>query len=135
MLGDLLGELQGNVTVQRVLPGEHGLAPTMESSFQATGALLGTPVADTGTYEARLRADGTLQGTGQGITMSASGDSVTWQGSGVGRFNQDGSISWRGSIIFTSDSAAFAELRGLIGVFEWETAQDGKATGKIWAWK
>ncbi|MER5867766.1 hypothetical protein [Kitasatospora sp. NPDC002040] len=134
MLGDLLSELQGEITVQRVVPGEHGLGPSMESSFRATGQMLGVDVRDTGTYRARMRADGTLQGRGQGITMSATGDSLTWEGFGLGRFNDDGSISWRGSLVFTSDSPKFAELRGLVGVFEWETEQSGKAAGKIWAW-
>lgn len=135
MLGDLLGELQGNITVQRVLPGQHGLPPSMESTFEATGQLLGITVVDRGTYVSRMRADGTLQGRGQGITMSPSGGSLTWEGAGIGRFNADGSISWRGSLIHTSDSPAFAELQGIVGVFEWETDPSGKAKGKFWAWK
>jgi hypothetical protein len=135
MLGDLIAEEQGQITARRVLRGEHGLAPTMESSFQTTGQLLSVDVNDTGTYIARLRADGTLYGEGQGILMSPTGAHASWQGSGVGQFTESGAVSWRGSIVYDTDSPEFAELRGVAGVFEWEIDASGKAVGKFWAWK
>ena len=49
MLGDKLGELRGNVTVQRVLPPE-GAGPKVETTFQIGGLLLGTSVTMLGTY-------------------------------------------------------------------------------------
>ncbi|MFG2825534.1 hypothetical protein ACGFX4_39670 [Kitasatospora sp. NPDC048365] len=135
MLGDLIGEEQGQVTGQRVLAGEHGLPPTVETSFAATGTLLGVPVKDMGTYTARLRADGTLEGGGQGVLMSPTGAHATWKGQGVGTFTESGGNSFRGSIVYDSDSPEFAGLRGVAGVFEFEVDADGKTVGKLWAWK
>jgi hypothetical protein len=135
MLGDLIGEEQGQITVQRVLRGENGTAPAMETSFQTTGQLLGVTVNDTGTYTARLQPDGTLHGEGQGVMMGPSGAHASWQGLGVGQFTENGAVSWRGSIVYETDSPEFAGLRGVAGAFEWETDASGKAVGKIWAWK
>lgn len=134
MLGDLVGDEQGQTTVQRVLAGEHGLAPRVESSYVATGTLLGVVVNDTGTYTGRLRADGTLYGEGQGVLMSPTGAHASWQGQGVGTFTESGGVNWRGSLVYESPSPEFAGLKGVAGVFEWNVSADGKAVGKIWSW-
>jgi hypothetical protein len=135
MLGDLIAQESGQITLQRVEAGEHGLAPTVESSFVASGTLLGVEVNDMGTYSARLRPDGTMHGVGQGILMSPTGSNATWEAQGVGTFAESGGVSWRGSLIYTSDSPEFADLRGAVGLFEWEVDASGKAEGKLWAWK
>ncbi|MEV4559686.1 hypothetical protein AB0K51_22190 [Kitasatospora sp. NPDC049285] len=135
MLGDLIGEEQGQITGQRVLGGEHGLPPTVETSFAASGTLLGVQVQDMGTYTARLRADGTLEGAGSGVLMGPGGAHASWKGLAVGTFTESGGNSFRGSIVYESDSPEFEGLRGVAGVFEWETAADGKAAGRLWAWK
>jgi hypothetical protein len=49
MLGEKIGEISGKITMQRVLSNLGGY-PKMETSFQATGSVLGTNVNDTGTY-------------------------------------------------------------------------------------
>lgn len=49
MLGEKIGEVSGKVTMQRVVPNLGG-DPKMETSFQATGSVLGTNIKDTGTY-------------------------------------------------------------------------------------
>ena len=41
MLGEKIGEITGKVTMQRVLPNLGG-DPKMESTFQASGSVLGT---------------------------------------------------------------------------------------------
>ena len=48
MQGDKIGEESGKVTSQRVLPNPGG-GPKMETSFQASGTLLGTGHTTTGT--------------------------------------------------------------------------------------
>jgi hypothetical protein len=58
MLGEKIGEISGKVTAQRVLPNLDEY-PKMETSFQATGTVLGTDVKDTGTYWTVVRPDGT----------------------------------------------------------------------------
>ena len=61
MLGEKIGEITGKVTMQRVLPNLGG-DPKMETSFQATGSVLGTNIKDTGTYVTIFRPDGTQYG-------------------------------------------------------------------------
>jgi hypothetical protein len=135
MLGDKIGEETGQITVQRVVADEHGLPPVVETTFRASGTLLGIAVNDMGTYAGRLRADGTLRGTGQGVLMSPDGSHATWEGQGVGQFTDDGGVRWVGAIFYTSDSPGFAALRGVAGVFEFTSDQSGAVTGNLWAWK
>jgi hypothetical protein len=137
MLGDQIGEVHGQITNQRVNPGEHGLMPTVETNFNQRGTLLGVEVTGLGTYTGQMRPDGSLVATGQGVLRSPDGSSrASWQGQGVGQFAPDGrSINWRGSVIYTSDSPAFAELRTTLGVFEFTSTAEGGAEGKLWAWK
>ena len=72
MLGEKIGEISGKVTMQRVLPNLGG-DPKMETSFQATGSVLGTNIKDTGTYSTIFRPDGTQYGEGQGIMITKDG--------------------------------------------------------------
>ncbi|MFI8828642.1 hypothetical protein [Streptomyces sp. NPDC053431] len=134
MLGDLIGEEQGETTGIRVLSTDGG-HPVLEASFQATGTLLGTGVKDMGTYESVMRADGTLFGEGQGVIMTQGGDTVTWHGSGVGRLDEAGTVHWRGAIFWETAAAAFSRLNATAGVFEFETDESGKATAKVYEWK
>jgi hypothetical protein len=72
MLGEKIGEISGKVTMQRVLPSLGG-DPKMETSFQASGTVLGTNIQDTGTYCTILRPDGSQYGQGQGIMVTKDG--------------------------------------------------------------
>ena len=84
MLGEKIGEISRKVTMQRVVPNMGG-DPKMETSFQATGSVLGTNIKDTGTYSTIFRPDGTQYGEGQGIMLTKDGKTATWTGHGVGR--------------------------------------------------
>ena len=64
MLGEKIGETSGKITSQRVLRNLGG-GPKIETSFQASGSILGTDVKETGTYCTVVRPDGTLCGEGQ----------------------------------------------------------------------
>ncbi len=99
MLGEKIGEISGKVTMQRVLPNLGG-DPKMETSFQATGSVLGTNIKDTGTYWTIFRPDGTQYGEGQGIMITKDGKTATWTGHGVGTMNKDGTATYRGAIYF-----------------------------------
>ena len=57
MLGEKIGGISGKITSQRVLPNLGG-APKMETSFQASGSLLGIDLKDTGTYWTVVRPMG-----------------------------------------------------------------------------
>ncbi|MEV7281364.1 hypothetical protein [Streptomyces sp. NPDC093111] len=134
MLGDLIGEEQGETTGIRVLSTDGG-HPVLEASFAATGTLLGVGIKDMGTYESAVGADGTLYGEGQGVIMAQGGATVTWHGSGVGHFDEAGTVHWRGALFFETAAAAFGRLNGTAAVFEFETEESGKATAKLWEWK
>jgi hypothetical protein len=63
--------------MQRVLPNLGG-DPKMESSFQATGSVLGINIKDTGTYSIIFRPDGTRYGEDQGIMITKDVKTATW---------------------------------------------------------
>ncbi|MDT9692552.1 hypothetical protein Q5762_30330 [Streptomyces sp. P9(2023)] len=134
MLGDLIGEETGEITGMRVLSTDGGHA-VLEASFRASGTLLDVEGNDMGTYESVMRADGTLFGEGQGVTMTRDGESVTWHGSGIGHVTESGGVSWRGSIFWESAASRFTQLNGTAGVFEFEQDEGGKVTAKVYEWK
>ncbi|MFE7599941.1 hypothetical protein [Streptomyces sp. NPDC057494] len=134
MLGEQVGTLSGEMTGIRVLSTDGGHAVT-EASFQGTGTLLGTPIKDMGTYESVLQPDGTLFGEGQGISMTGDGETVTWHGSGVGRFNESGGVNWRGAVFYETAAASFARLNGTAVVFEFDTEENGKVSASLFEWK
>jgi hypothetical protein len=69
--------------MQRVLPNLSGVSK-IETSFQASGSVLGTNIRDTGTYRTSFRPDGTQYGEGQGVVITKDGKTATWTGHGVG---------------------------------------------------
>jgi hypothetical protein len=134
MLGEKVGEGTGKVTSQRVLPNPDG-APKMETSFQGVGTLLGVSDTETGTYIAVGRPDGSLFGEGQGIVMGRSGELATWTGQGVGKFQKDGTLSYRGAIYVQTASTKWAQLNGAALVFEYEVDPQGNTRSQLFEWK
>jgi hypothetical protein len=134
MLGERIGEGRGRVTTQRVLPSVGG-APKMETSFQSSGSLLGVADTETGTYVAVVRPDGSLFGEGQGITMSRDGDVLSWVGQGVGTFQKDGAVSYRGAVYCQTTSPKWAALNSLAVLFEFEVDSEGNTRSEFFEWK
>ena len=131
MQGDKIAETSGKVTSQRVLPNPGG-GPKMESSFTATGKLLGVDETETGTYWAAVRPDGTLFGEGQGIIMVKEGDVATWVGQGVGTMKKGGAVSYRGAVYYQSSSSRWSRLNSVAGVFEYEVDAQGNTRAQVW---
>ena len=134
MLGAKIGAESGKVTSQRVLPNAGG-GLKMETSFQATGTLLGVKHTSTGTYWSVLRLDGTVYGEGQGFAKGMKGEMATWVGQGVGTINKDGSVSYRGSLYYQGSSPKWSRLNSIAGVFEYEVDGLGNTSSEIWEWK
>lgn len=134
MLGEQVGEEKGTITGQRVLPSVNG-APSMETSFRASGKLLGVPGTTTGTYVATLRPDGTLFGEGQGVLMTEDGGAATWRGSGIGILKPGGAVSYRGAIYYQTTHAKLARLNNCAALFEYDVDAAGQTVGKIWEWR
>ena len=134
MLGEKIGGEAGKVTSQRVLPNPGG-GPKMETSFQATGTLLGVSETDTGTYWAVVRPDGTLYGEGQGVVMGKEGDMATWIGQGVGALKPDGSVSYRGAVYYQTSSPRWSRLNSVAAIFEYEVDAQGNSRSELREWK
>jgi hypothetical protein len=134
MLGEKIGEASGKITSQRVLPNLGG-GPKMESSFQATGSLMGVNFRETGTYWTVVRADGTLYGEGQGVITTADGKMATWTGHGVGVTKKDGTASYRGAIYYQTMPPKWSRLNKVAVLFEYAVDADGNTHSEYWEWK
>lgn len=132
MLGDLISETKGRRIVRRVL----GNSPAeVEVSFEESGAALGIPTTGIGTYTSTVQPDGSLFGSGQGIVMTQDGEAVTWTGTGIGKFGQGGTVSYRGMLFFRTAGHKLARLNNACGAFEFEVDASGSTVSKIWEWK
>ena len=134
MLGERIGEETGKVTGRRVLPSD-GQGPKVETSFQSSGTLLGKATTTFGTYWAVMRADGTLYGEGQGVTMTTDGGAASWIGSGLGRLTAEGGASFRGAIYFQTATPGLARLNSIAGVYEYDQDPNGNIRILTWEWK
>jgi hypothetical protein len=134
MLGEKIGESSGKVTARRVLSNPGG-APKMETSFEATGKMLGVDYAETGTYWSAVRPDGSLYGEGQGIIIGKQGKMATWVGQGVGTIKKDGGVAYRGAVYYQSSSPKWSRLNRVAAVFEYEVDAAGKSHSRLWEWK
>src|SRR5580692_10125908 len=127
MLGEQISETKGKRLVRRVISVD---PPTAEVSFEDAGNILGVPTNGMGTYTSIVRPDGSIHGEGQGMSMTADGDSITWTGSGVGHFGPGGSVSYRGMLFFRTTSQKLARLNNACGPFEYEVDATGATVSK-----
>jgi hypothetical protein len=137
MLGEKLGEFHGKITGQRVLPAVEG-RPTLETSFEISGTILGLNATMMGTYWSTVRSDGSLYGEcpRQGILITQDGEMATWTGTGAGRFTGRGSaVSFRGTVYFQTTSPKLARLNGMAVLHEWDVDEHGNAQTPFWEWK
>jgi hypothetical protein len=132
MLGELFSESRGKRIVRRVLATE---PPKVEVSFEESGKMLGTETVGIGTYCSAVRSDGTLLGEGQGVLTTKEGEMITWTGSGLGKFNERGGVSFRGILYYRTASKKLARLNGIAGVFEHDVDEQGNTQSKAWEWK
>jgi type 1 fimbria pilin len=134
MLGEKIGEISGKVTMQRVLPNPGG-DPKMETSFQASGSVLGTNIKDTGTYWTIFRPDGTQYSEGQGVMMTNDGKAATWTGHGVGVRNKDGTATHRGALYFQTMPQKWSRLNKVAVLLEYAVDAEGNTRSEYWEWK
>ncbi len=132
MIGKQIGEVKGKRQVRRVLSTD---PPTVEVTFEDSGQMLGVPTTGLGTYISVIRPDGSIYGQGQGISMTADGEGLSWTGSGLGKFGKDGAISYRGMLFFQTTSKKLAKLNNACGAFEYEVDAKGGTISKVWEWK
>jgi hypothetical protein len=112
MLGEKIGEVKG----RRLVRGVH------------TNGI--------GTYTSVVGADGSLLGTGQGLSTTEDGEAATWTGTGLGHFGPGGSVSYRGMLFFkTTSMKKLARLNNAWVAFEYEVDAKGETVSKMWEWK
>ena len=132
MLGEQVGETRGKRLVRRVISID---PPTAEVSFEDSGQMLGVPTTGMGTYTSVIHADGSVHGQGQGLSMTADGEAVTWTGAGIGAFGPGGSISYRGMLFSRTTSQKLARLNNACAAFEYDVDAAGNTVSKMWEWK
>lgn len=132
MLGEQISETKGRRLVRRVITVN---PPTAEVSFEDSGHVLGVQGTGMGSYTAVVREDGSIMGTGQGLSMTQDGDAITWTGTGVGKFGEGGAVSYRGMLFYRTTSKKLARLNNACGAFEFETDAAGNTSAKVWEWK
>jgi hypothetical protein len=133
MLGELIGEMEGKVSSQRVIDVK---GPTMETSVTASGRFRDVQVTETLTYVANTSSKGVLHGVGNGIITTEEGDIATYTGEGIGRSDASGVLKWRGAVFFeTSSEGKLGFLNNIVGVFEAQVDAQGNFTDKTWEWK
>lgn len=132
MLGEKIGETKGKRLVRRVLSVD---PPTAEVSFEDSGKLVGVPVKGMGSYTSVVRPDGSIFGTGHGLSMTEDGESATWTGTGLGHFGSGGSVSYRGMLFYRTTSKKLARLNNACAAFEYEVDGNGNTVAKSWEWK
>lgn len=107
----------------------------METSFQATGSILGTDVKEIGTYVTIVRPDGTQYGEGQGVMILKDGKMATWTGHGVGILKKDGTATYRGAVYYQTVPSKWARLMKVAVIFEYEVDSEGNTRSDFWEWK
>jgi hypothetical protein len=134
MIGEQIGETKGRRLVRRVISVE---PPTAEVSFEDSGHMFGVAVKGMGSYTSVVREDGSIFGQGQGMNMTDDGESVTWTGTGLGKFGPGGSVSYRGMLFFRTNSKhkKLAKINNACGAFEYDVDAAGNTVSKIWEWK
>ncbi|MBB5345469.1 hypothetical protein [Tunturibacter empetritectus] len=132
MIGQQIGETKGKRLVRRVLSID---PPTAEVSFEDSGQMLGVPTTGMGSYTSIVRADGSIYGHGQGLSMTQDGEAITWTGTGLGKFGPGGSVSYRGMLFFQTTSQKLAQINNSCGAFEYDVDASGNTTSKVWEWK
>lgn len=137
MLGDKIWEGSGRTVGMRVLPGDDFRYVKFEISIEGTGKTLGVDATNVGTFNTFERVPGQMYAEGQGIVMTADGESAIWNGHGVGHPSGDGmGMSIRYSIAFQAgQTGKLAALNGVLGVGEFESKGDGSWTDSNFEWK
>jgi hypothetical protein len=133
MLGEKIAEETITTTGRRVLSidGE----PVIETSATATGKLFGVDYQTMVTYTGRLRADGIIAGEGRGVLMGKGGEHATFTAQGVGKFTQNGGVSWRGMSFIQSAHPKWSRVNGIPAAWEYELDAQGNGHGTLHEWK
>ena len=133
MLGDKVGSIHA-ATTQVVLPAD-GALPRFQTNAEGGGSLVGVEVKSLASYAGEMRADGSVYGEcpNQGVLMASDGV-ATFRATGIGRFTEDGGVTFRGAVYFQTVAPSLSSLNGKAYVYHWDVDPEGAATWDIWEW-
>ena len=135
MLGQKVGSEKGKVTGRRILPGDDDVRfIRMEISFETEVSLLGQAGQNVGTYTVVERGPGQMYAVGQGIVMTPDGQAAIWNGHGVGRIDEQGTIHVAASVAFQTSADALSKLNGVLVLVEHQTDMAGGASSDLYEW-
>lgn len=131
MIGELIIELSGSTTGVRVLPDGR-----VETSEQGSGSVLGVKATWVATTVSSPMPDGVVMGEGNGIITTVDGEVVTIRKIGIGWPTGRGRKATRRGVFFhMTQSQKFERLNRMVGMYEFESDEEGNWTAKIWEWK
>jgi len=131
LIGELIAEFKGKATGMRVLADGK-----MEGSYAGAGKLLGKEASIMATAVFALMPTGVNMIEGNGVEMTAEGESVMHKFDGIGWSTGKGlKASIRGAVYFMTSSPSLVSLNKIVGVWEWENEENGDFVVKVWAWK
>ena len=136
MLGEMLGELNGKIVGQRIIPGYHMGGPLkLESTMETKGKILGQEVTFLATFWMMERPQGGMLAMGQGVLMTKDGGKAMVRGSGISVPSKGAGWSSRGARYAQTTVPALKRLNEAALVFELEFSPDGSVKDKWWEWK
>jgi hypothetical protein len=134
MIGEMIGELSGKVTVQRLVK-HHGGKLMLERTFEEKGKILGVEVTLLATTWSKERRQGGMYTKGVGMLMTRGGEKVKLHGSGITVKGKGPGMSIRGVRYAQTTAPSLVRLNDMAIVFEIEAAPDGAMHDKWWEWK
>ncbi|HUK39082.1 MAG TPA: hypothetical protein VLV30_08220 [Methanomicrobiales archaeon] len=136
MLGEMLGELNGNIIGKRVVSGYHMGGPLkIESTMESKGKILGQEVTFIATFWRMDRPQGGMFSMGQGVLMTRDGGKAILRGAGVSVPPKGPGWSMRGSRYAQTAVPGLKRLNEVAIVFEIEIAPDMTVKDRWWEWK
>ncbi len=134
-LGEVVAEDKGQVTGMRVLSTDES-GTEIEVSLSSAGTICGVASTSMWTYTQVIRPDGSIRGSGRGITTTSEGDVIHLIGNGSGKAAAPGETTeFRVFIQPYSASQKYCEFNTIGWVGEFAVAGDGTTVGTFWAWK
>lgn len=131
MLGEVIAEFKGKITGTRVLPDGK-----IETSEQASGKILGIEASWVATAISTHMPNGVLMGEGDAIVNTIDGDVVMIRKSGIGWSTGKGrKTSRRGVFFHRTQSKKLAKLNKVVGIWEFESEENGDWRVKVWQWR
>jgi hypothetical protein len=134
MIGEMIGELTGKVTCQRIIRC-HSKELKLERTFESKGKVLGMDVTFIATTKSWERPQGGMFSDGNGVLMTMKGEKVILHGSGISVAMKGAAVSIRGVRYAQTTAPSFSRLNNVAIPFEIEIAADGMIKDKWWEWK